>query len=379
MTKRFSSWLKVGALVAMLAFVPGLALAFGTLTGDSVTLAKGKTHQGTLYASGQTVSIDGDVEGDLVCGGQTITVNGSVHGDVLCAGQTVTINGPVAGSVRAVGQSVSISNSVGRNVTVAAQSLALQAASRVLGEVGFAAQTATLNGPISHDAYGAGQNLTINAPVSGSVTTQIENLTLGASARVAGDLDYTSTNAVTLAPNKVKGDVHHHLPPQPQHPEPRQLFMAWLGNYLYWSVVGIILALLLAKLAPRRLAGVTTTMRQRPWVSLGWGALMALALPFVLIVVSLTVVGAPLALLAGVGWLVLIPFLLTKAAIAVGAWLLNQFKWHQGSVAWAGVIGVPALLLVCSVPVVGFVLGLAAWWWAAGALMLTLRASRAKS
>src|SRR4051812_5664076 len=108
--------LKVMAVIIAVG-LPSVAVAYPVDSSQTVTLPKGQTKAGTFYATGQTVTIDGDVDGDLICAGQTVTVSGAVHGDVICGGQNVTINGPVDGSVRAAGQTVDVNGTVGRNVT----------------------------------------------------------------------------------------------------------------------------------------------------------------------------------------------------------------------------------------------------------------------
>jgi hypothetical protein len=67
-------------------------------SGQDVSVPKGETINETLVATGQTVSIDGDVSGDVICAGQNISIAGNVNGDVLCAGQTVDVAGSVTAS-----------------------------------------------------------------------------------------------------------------------------------------------------------------------------------------------------------------------------------------------------------------------------------------
>ena len=101
--------LLAAVLVGCLA--PGMALAAQFMSDDAEALVEaGTTVEGNLYATGQTVTIEGTVDGDLICAGGQVAVakGGVVTGDLMCAGQSVEISGEVRGDVRSAGYLVRV-------------------------------------------------------------------------------------------------------------------------------------------------------------------------------------------------------------------------------------------------------------------------------
>jgi hypothetical protein len=259
------------------ALIPGLALAYSVQANQNVTVPKGETKTGTFYATGQTITIDGDINGDLICAGSTVNVNGAVHGDVICAGQLVSVNGPVDGSVRLAGQSVSVNNTVGRNKT----------------------------------------------------QRQAMSTTAGFAFR------------------------------------------------LYWIIATLVTALVLTWLVPRLFGRASRVLLERPWQSLGWGVLISIFGPFAFLLLLLSIIGIPLALLWLLTWLFVMGLGSMVAGVAVGRWLLHRADWHQDSLPLAALFGVPLVVILCSIPGVGGLVALVALSWAAGGLAQAAVASRA--
>jgi cytoskeletal protein CcmA (bactofilin family) len=332
-------WIAIVALAAA-ALVPAAALAFSAQSEQTITVPKGETKTGTYYAWGQVITIDGDVDGDLVCAGNSVSVNGAVHGDVICAGQTVTVNGPVDGSVRVAGQVVSLNGTVGRNGMVAAQTLAMGSASTLAGDLGVAGQTASINGKIAKDLY-----------------VKLDDLKLGPDATVGGK--------TVKAPKT-----------EPRHNDAQDFGSAILALRLYWIFASLIIGLAFVLLAPRLVQRVTKVMLDKPGSSIGWGLVVTLLGPIVVLLLLVTVVGIPLALLTGLLWLVLVATSGIVAGIAAGEWFVARADWKRHPLLWATMLGVPLAAIAFSVPVLGWLLAMVATWWAVGGISIAAKAAR---
>lgn len=377
MRRLLASIASAGFLAFALALVPTAASAVSSLTGSNITLAKPETHNGTLYAAGQTVVIDGTVHGDLVCTGQTVTINGAVSGDVICAAQTLTINGPVAGNVRVIGQTVALNGTIGKNLNVAGQIVNLGSLASVSGEAGVWAETAEVSGPISSNLYGSVGILTLKSTVGGNVDVMVKSLSLGSEAKIAGNLGYASTATFTINQSKVGGEIKRSDPPQSSsRPAPTSTgtsFGVWLAGRLYVLAALLIIALPLAWLAPRPLNRLASTMVAQPGLSTGWGFVGLIALPIIGLMLMLTVIGIPLALLGLVFWILLIFTSSIFAGVAVGKFALQRMGWNKDSLIWATLIGVSIFVVVTSLPILGFLLTIVALWWVTGGLMLNAK------
>ena len=373
-------WVRL-ALLAPVVLIPAAALAYGVQAGQATTVPKGQTKSGTFYATGQTVTVDGDIDGDLICAGQTVEVNGAVHGDVLCAGQTVTVNGPVDGSVRLAGQTLNINGTVGRNVTVAGQVFNLGGGANVAGDLGVATQSTTISGPAAKTVYGATGNLTIDNKVGSVDASVANNLSLEGGAGVAGNLTYVSDNVYSIDKSKVGGQVVHNQPLAREHrtqPQNASTALAsWLGWVLYWLAAALVTGLVLVWLAPRLVKRVNRELLARPARSLLWGAVVTLLGPVAVILLMVTIIGIPVGLLLGVLWLLALVTSGLFAGIAAGEWISHRTGWQRGSLYTAAVVGIVVTVIVFNIPFIGWLLALLATWWAVGGLVLSARPGQA--
>jgi cytoskeletal protein CcmA (bactofilin family) len=357
--------------VAAALLVPAAAAAFSSQSGQNVTVPRGETRAGTFFAFGQVVTIDGDIDGDLVCGANTVTVNGAVRGDVLCAAQTLTIGGTVDGDIRVAGQVVNLNNAIGRNGMVATQSLALNSAGRVGGDLGVLAQNASINGPVTRDVYGAIDSLAVASTV-GAINVAANSLALTGDGAVTGDVNYHSEKTFALADEKVGGQVKRTAPKESVNNE-EDAARAGFAMRLYWILASLLLGLALVALAPKQVQRVTAKMRKRPGATIGWGLILTLLAPVLVIVLLVTVIGIPLALLVGALWLIGLALSGVLAGIAAGEWFVERAEWRSRALLWATLVGVPLAAIVFSVPVLGWLAGLVACWWAVGGLALVAR------
>ncbi len=361
-----------GVLIALL--VPVAAVA-AVDSHANVVLAKGDNRTGTYYAAGQTVTVDGDVSGDVVCAAQTVTINGSVGGDVLCAGQTITINGAVGGSVRSAGQVVNVNGTVGRNVTAAGQDVTVGSASKVGGDMAAAGAGVNVNAPVTGTLYAGGQNLALNAAVGGDVGFWGQDLSLGNAAQIGGNLVYTSKNTFAIDKAKVAGTVTRHEPPATKPAAPSAA--SRLAMLLYWIVAGLATALVAVWLTPRLVRAVTGPMLRRWPASAGWGLAVLLLGPAVFVVLLITVIGIPVALIAGAFWLLVLLTSQLFAGVAVGRLILTREDDNRRGMALAALVGVPLVMLAVWVPVLGVLVGLAAAIWTFGGVVLAMTRSSA--
>lgn len=345
----------VALMTGLSLAIPGAAWAASGASGESVVLAKGDNRTGTYFVSGSTITINGNVDGDVVCAGQTVTVNGSVSGDVLCAGQTVTVNGPVTGSVRAVGQIVTVNGTVGRNVMAGAQSLVLGTNARVNGELTVGAQSVAMNGPVNQD-----------------VLMRTNSFELGAT--IGGSLNYSSDQALAIDRSKVKGGVTRHVS-SPQNTQ-EDTAADKLGSLAFWTASGLLIMLAAVWVAPKLVRSVTEMMIRRPGASMGWGALALIVGPVVLMVLAITVIGLPLTFLAGALWLMSVLTGGLFAGVAVARMALGRKEASQRHLVLAALAGVPLIVIVSSLPWVGFLVGLVATAWTIGGLALSVNKAR---
>ncbi|MCH7541465.1 hypothetical protein IH981_01650, partial [Patescibacteria group bacterium] len=150
------------------------------------------------------------------------------------------------------------------------------------------------------------------------------------------------------------------------------------GFSVFTAVVGwistFIIGLLLIKLFPRFSRETVSTLRKRPWSSLGIGFLTLILTPIVFVILLITVIGIPLALIL----LALYLISLYLARIFVIYWIgLTLFertgrKIHE---VWALIVGLVVYYIITLVPIAGGLATLLVVLFGLGAAILTKKAT----
>ena len=137
-------------------------------------------------------------------------------------------------------------------------------------------------------------------------------------------------------------------------------FIAWSAAFIY-GLVALVLA-------PRFFAGVLETM-PRYGLSIGIGAAVLMAVPVVIVIVCLTLVGLPLGLVS----LAVYGLAVYSAQVFVGAWigqaLLGPAKSTGESIGRLA-LGLALIHIVVLLPIAGGLVSLAVAVWGVGALTL---------
>lgn len=337
-------------------------------SGNNVTVAQNATLNQTLFASGLTLDVAGTVNGDVFCAGQNITVSGTVNGDVMCAGQSVSVTGTVNGNVRLAGQDVTINGQVSGNATVAGQSFTLDSRSKIGGDLSAVGSDITLNGPVGRDAAFGSGTVTINSSVGRDVKAAVSTLTLGSKANVSGNINYTSSkDLIRNSGAVVGGSITRSAPKQQEHVRPGSIVtFGWLSA-LYMFVSFLLIALVLVLLLPRVFYVPAEYARRHMGRTFLVGLVSSIVVPVVLIGLMFTVIGIPLALFAGLVWLVLVLLSGPFAAFLLGRLILHGVTNNP---IWTMLLGGAILLILYFVPFLGVLTTLLTLWFGLGAILL---------
>lgn len=339
-------------------------------TGNDVTVPQGRTLSSSLFASGKTIDIAGNVDGDVFCAGQDISITGDITGDVICAGQTVHVSGHVSGNIRVAGQSVTVSGPTDRSLTAAGQNVALEASSTVGGDTSVVGQNVTLNGTIGRDLEADGNTVTINGAVNRDVHAAVTDLALGSSARVGGNVAYTSRNTLSRASSAVVGGTISRTEPAVNQQEGVRFGSVIGGGFLfalYMFIALLIVALALILLIPQFIHDATEVALRTPWKTLLVGILASILMPVIIVALMFTLIGIPLAILLALSWLVILGVAVPFAGYFLGSLLLSKSTTNP---IWIMLLGMAIILILYMIPFVGFITWLAASWFGLGIILL---------
>lgn len=336
-------------------------------TGNSVTTNSDEVIDSSLYTAGTNVTVDSTVNGDVNCAGQTVIISGTINGDILCLAQTLTISGTVNGDIRIAAQTINVSGAVTGNASVASSSFVVESSGSVGGDLTIASGTTTVTGSVGRDILITSGNLDVDGTVGRNITGDLENLQLSSTAIVSGDIEYTSINEAEIDENaQVAGTTTMNTAEQSS--SSGSLFGISLVFIIFILTSAILVSMVLVLIAPRFFHSVTSQALPRPWKALLVGMTVSFLVPIVGLILLLTVVGIPLAITLGVGWLFIALLSGPFTAYLVGRWILNK----STKPLLIMLVGSVVLLLTYLVPIIGFFALLFAYWTGAGMLTLEL-------
>lgn len=256
---------------------------------DVVTVAKDDVRKGSLYVMAKTVKIEGTVEGDLYCAAEKVIISGLVTGDVSCAASTIMHSGQTRGSVRLAGSDVRMAGAiVGADVSLLASTARLDEKTMIAGDLNGAAQLLDFNARVARNVVYAGLVTTLNGAVAGDVNIKTDALTLGDRAEIKGNLFYSASRELASKEGVVKGKMAYNAPAAIK---PADVLMTLLKVAMMSAFTGLVLALVVPRFIERSSQIAGARFGKTALV----GSAVVFFTPLVSLVLLLTGIGAPLA------------------------------------------------------------------------------------
>lgn len=378
-TKKFSK-LVILSVAAFLFLAAPLAVLANN--GKAIIVAENEIVQGNFIKAGATIDIAGNVNGDVIVAGNSVTISGDVAGDVIAAGNTVRILGEVSGSIRVIGSAIEINNRVGHNVWAAGSTVSLGAESEVDWDVFAAGASVELRGPIKRSAWLAGADIFIDNTVGQDVNATLDQdgqVILNAAANIKGNLIYKANDdsqLVQQAGSVVTGETTRKDLKLPNEKDLQQFFgMAFVMFKIFALFSLLVIGLVFISLVPKYILMVKDEMINKPTQSLGYGLIYILALPLVMLVLVLTIIGIPLAVVLVPTYFISIYIAKVFAAFGLGVIILDKItnKKYKGPLVWQLVVGLVVFVFLTSIPGVGWVISLVFVLWALGGIVKVKR------
>jgi cytoskeletal protein CcmA (bactofilin family) len=383
----------LAALSVAAVLVPASAFAITHSSTDNLARF---SLRNDLYMAGEDVRITEAVDGDLNAAGQNVTTMGAVGGTLQAAGRNVSVRGPVGGNVRAAGSSVVIEGAVNGSVLAFGETVVIASgavvdgdavimgtnvtiAGTVKGAVKLGGQKITVSGTVDGDAELDAESVSLTGKVGGNTVLKAHTVSLGNGATVAGDTRFWTTPGTEdqrRIQGVTKGTATYDaaLERMPGEHDRPAAAAALLGVFSLFSLMTGALLILVFQLATKKLfVAAAATLRKSPWMALLVGALYFTLLPVLAILLLVTVVAWPLALIAGMLWLIslLVAKALSAVVIARAIEAHRKAKW-SGPAAFFASFGVYMLLrLLMVIPVIGWLACMVAVFMAVGAYMMT--------
>lgn len=349
---------------------------------QTFVLGKNEVIDSDYLKANDSLIINGKVKGDAFLVAGLVDVNGDIDGDLFIFGGKINVNGRIGQSLRVLGGDVSLNGGVGRNVAILGGNVSINKSASVAGSLLSVAGNLSVNSPkIEKGIRFFGARMFLNSFVSKDVfAVANQELILGPEASIAGNLKYTgSKEAVIEKGATVSGRVLFEPETKengfPSFFQTRRFLDAYsrikplvlISDLLVSLFVGYVLI----NLFPKIFEKVTVAITKEPFASLGWGTIGGLLFLLAIILLTLTIVGIPIAILLGLSFFLISFMAKLFASFFIGRQILVNFVGDRRG--WALSLGLVIFYLLNFIPVLGRFIQMVLTLVALGALVLSYR------
>ena len=226
-----------------------------------------------------------------------------------------------------------------------------------------------LDGGADGDVVVFSGDATIGGRINGDLVVFDGQVNLLPSAYVEGDVRYGDEQPLVADSAIVRGDVT-----KEDWGDSADLlpfvgaFVFWLGMTVSMAILGVLLLLI----APRAADALYARSRERVGPVIAIGIAIGICLPLAAAIALVTLVGIPLAFVIGLALLPIAALAYVTAAYALGRRVVGE----PHSRLWAFLAGLAILRALALVPILGFLVGLAAVLFGLGLLGAAIGAAR---
>lgn len=243
--------------------------------------------QGDVYLTGDEVTIDYVIDGNLFVFANTVNINSQIGGDAFIVADNIFVNegGYIFSNLFALAPHVNINGVV---YDLYAYSNGLNINGYIYRDVRAITNTLNLSGAIGRNTY-----LNVNNMNISTASTDEEEHTLTSQGTIYGDLNYSSSQEISIPDGVVSGDINY--TESSTSTASVQLYLLALGKFL---VIVIIVWLLCLWLTPKFLDCTDLVLTKKVPSTIALGILSPIVLLIVSVILLLIKLTSSIALLS---------------------------------------------------------------------------------
>lgn len=341
----------------LLAGCPALAGPWQLRSGEEI-IGRNQTIQGDLYFSGDILEVDGRITGDLTVFASRVIINGKVEGSLLgVVTEKIIVRGEIGGHLRALANQAELEGKIGKSLSALAIQLSAKKDSVVetgiLGYFGQVKLAGVIHGPVEMNVHSQAE---IGGKISGNLISKGAALAWLPPVEIGGRVDdYSGVSAQPGGKPQVKIAGGYHL-----HP----MKINRLINYKYlfmisviWFLGNLLMTLIFYRIFPRTACEITRPTPKNLKSSLVVGLISFLTIPILVVILTFTTVGVPLAIVLSLLYLTLLTFAGVPFTFLTGRMILRKFDGEYPDHPYLLILGGALFSGVISmIPVIGFLL-----------------------
>jgi cytoskeletal protein CcmA (bactofilin family) len=342
-------------IIAVLLTLFNFDACFGTdfRVGENFFFSDTLTVNDDLIIAGNTIKSSATIKGDFFSASYRLVQSGIVEGSVIAFAKDVDISGQVNGSVSGFGQNINVNGKVNRNFIGFFSALNIKPDADIEGDVTALGGELTLDGKIGKGLRGSVGTLIISGIVNGDVSVKADKIILMPTAKILGDFKYKSKKQAKIESGaSVSGQTFWTKEEAKKEKKPKDVLtlkslITEILFLLALMITGIVLTLIFKKNAYQAKRAVTASFLK----SLGWGFVFMVCIPIAIIILIVTILGIPIAIISLFAYAVLIYIAKLPVATALGEKIIKAFgKQGEPSLIPSMLLGLIILTILLNIP-----------------------------
>ena len=310
------------------------------------TTAQNNYKDGDVYLTGDEITIDYIIDGNLFVFADTVNINSQIGGDAFIIAKTVNINkgGYVFSNLFTIANDLNINGVV---YDLYASCTNINISGYVYRDIKIASNNFKLSGVIGRNAFVTSNNISFETNVNGENNSTSQGT-------IAGDLNYTSKNEISIPEGIVNGTINY-TEAKSASPTIGDYLLA-LGRFL---VTVIVIWLLCLWLTPKFLNRTNVVLTKKLPSNIVLGILTPIVIIAISVILMLINITSTISML-GIVLLLLICILGSSVfAISLANLFANKLKVENKPGTLGILIITSAVIwLICLIPFVGKILSL---------------------
>ncbi len=321
--------------------------------------------------------IDGTILGDLSMAGGKLNFSGLIKGNLNCASQSTFIRGNIERSARIACQEITVVGKIGIDAIILASRVELGSSSRIGNDAAITGGEVRILGDVGRDLIVRGDEIIIAGKIAGDLDIEANIVTIEYPAEISGNVSYKSPKKIRISDDVIiEGDVKWHRVEKDIEVDKG---IDWYTRSFFMFCT-LVVGLIMIPLLNRHTRLASEQIGKKPLQCLGIGFVFICAAPIAAIILAITVIGIPAALILAFLSILFAYIAKIYFAIFLGSFIINAFrKGIKPKQGFAFILGLIALTFSYTVPVMGWIIYFGSMLFGAGAILLGAHECRKQS
>ncbi len=361
---------------AIFILLPTISFASVFFTENRYFVSPGDTINDDVYAAVSEAAIDGVVTGDVFLACRKYSISGDILGSLNSGSQYATVRGNIGRSARIFAQTIILDATIGDNLITFGQDIDLSETSRVGKDATIMGGRVSLSGEIDGNVEVHCDELFISGVINGNLKIEAQKISILPPAQIAGNITYKSKNEINISDGVTVGGEVEWTEVTPEE-EREKAGGINIGFRIVLFFASLVTGLLLIGLVNRHTRTAAAQITLKPLVSLGVGFVSFCAIPIAIVVLLVTLVGIPAAIILAFAYTIFFYIAKIYVSISLGRIILRALrKDSDPRQGWSLLLGLIILTILFMIPVLGVVIYFLVIFWGLGAILLGIRECR---